>query len=966
MNSLPRTWRGAMLVAAVLPALGCSRWWAAAEEEIEERARRAAPGQIPEEPPVVPEDPIQVNSLLPNRGETGGGLLVEIVGLAFAPEMTVWFGDVPAADVDVLTESRIQVVTPPAPVGVVDVYVVESESRFGVLTNGFEYYAPVTLERVEPTRGSSLGGDSLVLYGGGFVDGTSVRFGDGAPRTAVVVDATRCQVLTPPLPHGVYAVTVSNANGSATLNNAFSTWDPVRLRAITPFAGPISGGTPIVVTGTGYVDPTSLTLGGQELAAVADPGEGALSAVTLPADPPVEGVVAATVSNANGTATLANAFAFIDTSDPTPRIVAVSPATGLVDGGRAVQIAGLGFDAAGLAVTFGGAAADCVIVDDHTLSCVTPPGPEGAVDVRVVNLNVDLTAPGAFTYVALRLDALLPNRGAIAGNTWVDLWGNGFAPDTEVFLGGAPARAVNVAGNDRLSLRTPANAAGVVDLRIATQGVELTFPGVYTYFNPYNSDFWSSGGPIDGAVNITVVDWNTNARIPGALVMLGLDPTTEQQGFTDARGQVTLSGPEVVGAQTVTAGKPGHALFSWVDVNAENLTLLLLAAAEPSFPPGEPGPPPPVVRGNIIRIKDEYNTGTDLVLVGTTYRDFSTPLPDPGPRSFLVSQGPYELWARPGDLIVVAQAGTVGPGNRLITATMGFHPFLLTEVGSGTPCGADADCPLGESCYQFGAAPRVCTHVYDGVDIVIDTPLKQPLVIQMDDPPLADDVSEYGLMPDTTAAFVYYDFGSMGLLPMADVGVSFTDTVVAPMPRRLPGALAGTPFYVFAGVYLGFDDDLDPATPPSLYPPQSEVRLPPYTDTTQPVLATPVLGTVQERSPATGGYVEPGPGGKGLRFIFGSNKPLPPSAYLHLFFLDGQAIEWMVLGGGSQFNFSLPIVPDVISELRLLPDDPLDPHLHYWQIMGMDEPTVQFNRLDPVAWFGWRSRSLHATYFLVP
>ncbi|MFC1612004.1 IPT/TIG domain-containing protein, partial [Myxococcota bacterium] len=705
-------------IAAVLLlacASGGCRLQEAIEEEYEDRLRQAAPGEIPEEPPVVDQDPIQVNSVLPNRGEISGGLLVEIVGLGFERGFEVFFNDTKADQTEVLTESRIQVVTPAAAVGVTHVYVADPEScqwsalcttvdpcclRFGLLEWGFEYYEPVTITSVTPTRGPSLGGNDVIIEGTGFVDGTQVRFGTTDLVEAIIVHAHKAQVTAPRLPKDVYAVTVSNHNGSDTLLAAYSTWDPVRVENVLPFAGPIGGGTPISVYGTGFVDPSNLTLGGQSLATTPNGEETELPAVTLPAVPSSEGAVDVTVDNENGSWTLPNAFVFVDTSNSSARVVSISPATGLIDGGREVHIVGAGFDDPGTVVTFGGIVADCQVISDNAITCTTPPAPEGLVDVRVANGGMDISVPDGFKYIELRIDAATPNNGAIAGNTHVELWGNGFGTDAEVFFDEIPARAVAVANDDRLSLRSPRHESGTVDIRIRTQGVEITESQVYTYFNPYDSDHWSSGGMIEGAVNVTVVDWDSGERLEGAFAMLGVNPSTTHQGFTNDRGQLTLSGPDVVGPQTVTAGKLGYASFSWAEVNAHNLTLLLM----PYPPPGTPGgggPPPPIVRGEITRIKDEWNLGDDLVLVSTTYQDFSRPLPDPGPKSVLVNQGPYELWARTGDMVVLAYAGVVGPNNILMVNAMGFAPFVFTEVGSGQPCATDDDCPAEESCYDY-------------------------------------------------------------------------------------------------------------------------------------------------------------------------------------------------------------------------------------------------------------------------
>ncbi len=963
------------LAITAVGTTGCSdliaKLGAALEEEYEgvvrERAREAAPGQIPDEPPVIEPDPIVVNSILPNRSETTGGLLVEIVGLGFEEGMTVWFGTIPVpeTDTDVLTETRILVVTPASPIGVVNVGVAESETRFGLLELGFEFYEPVTVTSVTPDRGSSLGGEQVIVEGTGFVEGTQVRFGTGTALDPSIVDSGKLVVVTPRLPRDVYAVTVSNQNGTETLTGAYATFDPVRVRQVVPYAGPLGGGTVITVIGTGFIAPANLEFGTQ----TALPGptsssdETELYANTPPAVPVVEGAVDVSVtvqepvSGNMVTSTLTNGFVYYDETDTSPRVIAVTPSTGLIDGGTEIRVVGTGLDDPSTVVEIGGVPASCTVVDDHMVTCTTPPAPEGVVDVRVVNSTVDETIVGGFQYIELRIDGLLHNFGAIAGGTWVQLYGNGFGAITDVFFDDIPARNIEVESWTKVNLRTPPGAVGSVAIRIETQGVEITEPDRFTYFQPYDGAFFSSGPPIEGTVNITVLDADTNQGLQGAFVILEADSTTEYAGFTNKDGQITLSGPwaEVDGPITVTSGKPGYALFSWTGVDARDLIMLQIPIPDPSPPSMGPGAPPAIIRGEVIRIKDEYNFGDDLVLVTTTYASFSVPLPDPGPKAQMINQGSYELWARGGDMVVLALAGTVTLDNRLKVHAMGFAPFVSTEVGSGEMCNVDDDCPSGEQCYAFDVQSRACTHVYEGVDIVVDTPLKQQLRIELDDPPLFDPMNPSFNVPNTTAAFIWYDFGSRGLHPMADPIIPGADVILVDMPLSLPGDLEFTPFNAVVGVYLGYDADNDPNTPVELYPPQSEVRIFDLFDTTQIVVATPMLGTQTEIDPNLYGTV-----GDPMHFQFSVNRPVIPAANMHtMYYAAGMSpvLYWLALSPGVSHEFELPVFPAEAADA--LPP----PGLYYWQMMGMWSEGVVYNHLDINKLFAWHSRSAYVSVY---
>lgn len=916
----------------------CSRLLDALEEDVEARARQAAPGDIPDEQPVDPNAAtVGINSVLPGRGLTTGGLIVELVGFGFQEGLQVRFGNTAAdpGQVQRISETRVQCVTPPvADASVVPVIITQGIAS-AKLDNAFEYYEKVTITDVQPARGPSTGGNTLTISGAGFIEGSQVIFGTGSPVDAIVTSSATLIVTAPPLPRGTYAITVANTNGAETRSNAYRTFDRVSLTSVAPVAGPLAGGTGVLVEGTGFVEGTTLTLGGTSPAAiVADQDETQLATVTLPAAPAVEGAVDVTVSNVNGEASLADGFIYYDPSDTTPRIISVTPGAGLIEGGRQVHIVGVGLDDAPVSVFFGGTPGDdCTVQSDYVIVCAAPPGAPGTVDVHVVGGTINLTATGAFKYVPLRIDALVPSTGAVAGGTFARLYGDGFASDAEVYFGDERARDVSVSSAGELTLRTPAGAVGTVDVRVGTQGVERTGEDLFTYFDPAQASEWTSGGPIKGAVNVTVIDSDTGGPLEGAFVMLGAENDTPYQGFTDSRGQITLSGPDVMGEQTVSAVREEYAAFTWARTNARNLKMMLQPISSASGEPGTGTPAQPAtIRGTIHRLKDAYNYGDDVVIVTTTYIDFSIPLPNAGPRARIINKGPYELVARTGEMVIIAMAGRFNSTSGAFDVhAMGFKPFFFAESGGS----------------------------YDDVDILIDTPLSQTLRIELVEPPLESMVAGSGFppgaSPNTAAAFIWYDFGGMGVHPMADVRVRDTDVLLVPMPKRLPGALAGTPFHAVVGAYLGIDDG-SASTPVSLYPPQSEVYIDGLVDTSQVVTVEPMLGTHEPLTPDGWAFA-----GGPLAFDFLVNRPAPPTVNVHAYFEAAglmPVMRWLVATPPDVHDFVLPWFPSSAGNVQL----PVGSY-YYWQMMALYRPGLGYNQLDLWSAFDYRSRAVHVAQF---
>jgi len=299
------------------------------------------------------------------------------------------------------------------------------------------------------------------------------------------------------------------------------------------------------------------------------------------------GAVDVTLDNGNGSDTATGAYAY----EPFVRVYEVSPNFGPTEGGTAITITGEGF-IAGATVRVGALPAAAVtVVDDATITAVTPPGSPGLANITVQQAGLSDTLIGGFAYQApLDLWVVNPPQGSQAGGTLVHLVGTGFPSDARVRFGGRGATHVDVISPTLITCKTPPGELGTVDVSVAsTSRGTVTLPESFTYYDPESTYGGTWGQEVDGDVNVTVLDGGTGAPIPDAFVMLWTDPQTPYQGFTNLDGQITFSGADLGGEQMATASKQGYASASVVEYDATNLTLYL----NPTTPPS-PGSPPSV------------------------------------------------------------------------------------------------------------------------------------------------------------------------------------------------------------------------------------------------------------------------------------------------------------------------------------------------------------------------------------
>ncbi len=336
----------------------------------------------------------------PNSGLSTGGTQIRLTGEGFADGAAVSIDGVPATQVTVVSPTSITAITPGSPnLYPVDVEVTNPKGAPSVLDNSFTYVKPPVelLTSITPPRGSTSGGEAVILHGQDFVDGTKVAFGGRAAPSVEVLNAETLRVITPIGERGPVTVNIDlPGQDTYAAEEAFTYVNAVPrvVMAIRPQKGAQSGGTKVTIVGTGFAKGADVAIGGNAARKVKIVSDTKITAVTPPG---ALGPANVAVRNPGlPAAILADAFEYVEA----PTITKVSPKEGSIAGGTKVTIVGTGF-LPGATVTFDGQPATTAkVVNPERIDAVSPPGAKGPVDIVVTNKDQPpATAKKAFAYV---------------------------------------------------------------------------------------------------------------------------------------------------------------------------------------------------------------------------------------------------------------------------------------------------------------------------------------------------------------------------------------------------------------------------------------------------------------------------------------------------------------------------------------------------------------------------------------
>lgn len=442
------------------------------------------------------EDTAQVSSLSPTFVKSTGGTRITLKGSGFPRrgDVRCRFGEgstggeqtsstlspPPTSYAYVVSDEELACTVPssglgPEELGSAQVFLATAGEEFTPTKKFVNFVPTMELSLVIPEHVDEQGEHDVLLGGTKFPDvpGLACRFGGRASNTvpALWLRSTAVRCVAPPLSPGAVLVEVTFNGVDFVASPQMLTVDTsLTVSSITPLAGPISGGTEVTITGTGFGVDTAIGGSGSTgtlfsclfgesritaVATVLSPGN--VSCRTPPGfGMNAGGLVSITVARHHGGGSFGElSFA------PMPLeffylreavLAGVTPDSGPMVGGTRVALSGLREEisflrAAGVEPDMRcrfGAATDAAVImqqgqagDENEAFCVTPPSLGGAdqtAGVRVtVSLNggVDVLISDAifFYFETPEVVSVDPSAVSVQGGSVVTLEGRNF-PDT--------------------------------------------------------------------------------------------------------------------------------------------------------------------------------------------------------------------------------------------------------------------------------------------------------------------------------------------------------------------------------------------------------------------------------------------------------------------------------------------------------------------------------------------------------
>lgn len=595
-------------------------------------------------------------SVEPKFGPLQGGTAVTVTGTGFNAQTRFAIGHRLGLLPSILDDHTATFLTPPGETGPQRVAVMNpGNSEFGSgsaqLPHAFTYRGPPQLLAVTPAvlPWKVTGGSQLVLHGHGLagplleVHLHALQGSIPAQVLATDGETLRVQLGEEPQP-GVYDVTVTHADGQATLAQAVvladvsqtqpGTQNPLlawAIMAVTPPELPVNQPRTVRIAVTGFAS-QQVWQQAQKLQDVtvefddqpaqvlsltpAEGGQndflGAMLDVLPP--PPLQTKLPATVKVqvhvAGHDLVKFDGFTWLKAG---LKIETLQPQTLDPQGGTPVTLTwGPLAENLPIALRIGALPATGLQVQGNTVNAHAPPGAEGRADVTLLwadGQTATLHNGVEFRGNSHEILGLVANTGAQAGGRLLDVLGTGLNGMSSLLIGKGVAADLQVMDSGWATVRTPRGDPGPVDVQ-ATWGLLGLKPpphallrNGFTYFDPKAGNGGTWGPIIDGALNVTVVKRSDSMTPIVSALVIAESPLKTWQGFTDDRGQITFSGPEMVPPVRVHASKPDYTAGSLIALSSENATIRL-TSTKPSNGKGNgddtPVPPNGTITGTVL------------------------------------------------------------------------------------------------------------------------------------------------------------------------------------------------------------------------------------------------------------------------------------------------------------------------------------------------------------------------------
>ncbi|MBC9726967.1 Ig-like domain repeat protein [Streptomyces sp. TRM68367] len=627
--------------------------------------------------------------------------------------------------------------------------------------------------------------------------------------------------------------------------------DTVRLLnipvAVSPDQGPSGGGTPVILTGRGFLHATQVRFGGRPATSFTVVDDTIITALT----PAGSGAVPVTVTIAGASYSIGTYFYL----EP-PRIRTVSPTAGPNAGGNTLTITGIGLYTTE-EVRLGTTSVYPTVVSDARLVLTAPPAPPAppgpAIRVPVVVTTLGGVASGrVYTYLdpattttlssspelpvvgeRVRFTAavatVVPGAGTPTGTVWFD-FGDGTVPVNVVVVDGLATAAHTYTSTANSPYMVTAGYRGDNDFAPSSDAAQQAVAQAPTSTTVLSSPEPSSpDGPVSVTTRVIVAAPGTGRPTGTVTIDFGDGTPTVVQPLVDGLATVTHTYPASEATYTITAFYSGDTDYaSSTDVHTHRVLANVRATTTSvaSSPDASTAWQPVTFTATVAPVLPEAGTPTGTVTfdfgdgtptvpvaladgVAVVSHTYTTATGSPYPVTAFYTSDNAELSSSVG-----YDTQTVNPAPTSTAVGSSAEPSLpgepVTFTATVTPHAAGADAPAGTVSFDFGdGTARVAAPVEDGTAVITHayaTTVGSPYTVTA----AYDGDADFAGSADTAAHTVDQASTSVAVASVPDpsvVGepVAFTATV-APLA---PGA--GTPT---GTVTFGFGDGTTSVTLP--------------------------------------------------------------------------------------------------------------------------------------------------------
>ncbi len=426
---------------------------------------------------------------------TGGSTKITVTGTGFSAYGTpsLFAGGIQATGLSVASDTSLSATAPSGTSGISAGVSVQVPGVSGTSAPATASLPVVT--GVSPSTGGIAGGTTVTVSGSGLTGANQVDFvtpaGSSTPAAWFAVNSDGSITAVSPAGSdstGYDNVRVVTPMGeSATSTSDQFVYGPT-VSSITPSSGPVTGGTTVTVTGSGFDADGGVT--------TVEPDFGvAKASFTINSDsqmtvtmPPAYLGEPASTQLLLATAGVSGQYLqddyvtsqFFTYTPVSPTVTSLSPDFGGIAGGTTVTVNGSGFFSGATTVSFGsaGAGTNVTVVSPTQLTVTSPPGSDST---GWVNLTVTtdsgtsaITTADQFVYCAT-VTGVSPSPVPHGTNETLTVTGTGFDSDGGVsgveFSPGGSGTNVVVKSDTTLTVTTPRLTHGTAIIVVSNKGV---------------------------------------------------------------------------------------------------------------------------------------------------------------------------------------------------------------------------------------------------------------------------------------------------------------------------------------------------------------------------------------------------------------------------------------------------------------------------------------------------------------